>query len=415
MKKKFLLSTVLLLFVSFTYAQELKKAYIITLKGDTVHGYMDMTNWGMNPSKIVFKTYPADVGTTYDPYDIKQFGFNGEIWEGGFVDVEFSSRENNNLSNTAELFLEKDLVFLQAIIKGEKSLYLYSKGVHELYYIKRDTLFDLLVYKKYIKDESKPDDYITKNVIKENRRYQGQLIVYFEDCPEIKSKISKTKYEKEDLERLFYQYYDCVQSDFLSLKPVKNISMDLGLTIGYGFTTIDFKYIRDLQTFRPLEPTNSQIISFGGSVELSRPVSAPKWSIYNDLTVVTGYEYSMDTTGEAETYSFDESFDYHTYAWKLVNMIRYKHTTGDFTLFANAGLSSEFMLGKINWQLEKQSILINEQVFSATYKKRLYVAGLSVGAGVVYRHFSLELRTEPVHSSEFMSPTVNILLNYRFE
>lgn len=414
MKKNLLLVFILLISVSFSFSQEVKKAYIITLKGDTIHGYMDMSNWGMNPSKILFKTYPGDVGTSYDPYDIRQFGMNGEIWQGGFVDVELSSRDINNLSTTADLYLEKDLVFLQALIKGEKSLYLYSKGVHELFYIKRDTIFELLAYKKYLKDESKADDYITKNVIRENKRYLGQLIVYFEDCPEIKSKINKTKYEKEDLERLFYQYYDCVQTDFVKLKPVKNISLDMGLTLGYGFTTIDFKYIGELATFRPIEPTDSKIISFGASLELSRPVSAPKWSIYNDLTVVTGYKYSIDTTGHAENYDFHEYFDYTTHAWKLVNMLRYKHFTGDVILFANAGLSSEFMFGKCYWQMDKQSILINKQVFSDTYKKTMYVAGLSVGAGVAYKHLSLELRSEPVHSSEYFSPTVNVLLNYRF-
>lgn len=414
MKRNLTLSFILLMLVSFSYSQELKKAYIITLKGDTVHGYMDMSNWGMNPSKILFKTYPADAGTSYDPYDIRQFGMEGEIWEGGFIDVEVSSRENNNLSTTGELFLEKDLVFLQAIIKGSKSLYLYSKGVNELYYIKQDSVFELLAYKKYIKDESKPDDYLTKKVIRENKRYQGQLIVYLNDCPQIKNAISKTKYEKESLERLFFEYYDCVQSDYIALKPVKNIAMDLGLTLGYGFTSVDFDYIRNLETFRPIESENCNITSIGGSLEISRPVSAPKISIYNDLTFVTGYKYRIDTAGAAETYDFKEFFSYKTYAWKIVNMIRYKHFANNFILFANAGLSSEFMFGTCTWLIEKKSVLINKQVFSDTYKKKLYVAGLSVGAGVSYKHWSLELRSEPVHSSKFFGPTVNVLLNYRF-
>ena len=148
----------LLLIFTAAFAQEnLKRGYIMHLDGEIVHGFIDAGNWGMNPSKVLFKTYPADTGTWYDPYDIKEFGMDQEVWQGGFVDVELSSRDDKNYSTTPQLIIEKDLVFLQMVIRSPKPLYVYRKSVNEQFYIMGDAGFELLVYKKYLKEIQKAD------------------------------------------------------------------------------------------------------------------------------------------------------------------------------------------------------------------------------------------------------------------
>lgn len=363
-------------------SQELKSAYILPIEGDTVHGYIDVTGWGMNPSKILFNSYPGDSGMYYSPFDIREFGMEGEVWEGGAIDIEYSARDLNSLNNFPDLKMDKDTVFLQAIVRGNKSLYLYSKLIHELYYIKDDSAFTLLIYKKYLKDESMPQDYFTRTVVKENKTYIGQLTIYFSDCPELTKAINTTEYSKSELEKLFLEYYRQMGSEYTLFKPVKNSVIKGGLSAGFTSNSIDLNYNHNYG-YLPPDVEHFTLLSVGALLEVSRPVSLPNWSLYNEFSLLSGYEIGDNT----------EDYYIRKYSKKIVNMVRYYYPIKDIKLFASAGFANELF----NMSREK-----------------LVASRIAFGAGVNVKFLSFEIRAEPLCISKFARKSHSLLISFKF-
>ena len=178
--------------MQFCFSQEnFLPGYIVTLKGDSTHGFVDYRNWERNPGKITFLDKIDGEKINYSPFDIKLFRVLDEIYVSAIVETEVSPVKISMLRFNPELQIVADTVFLQTMIQGIKSLYHYkdSDGKDNLY-IKQNECFDLLVYKKYLKI------YEGASVVLENKKYTGQLTVYLQDCQQILSKIYSTAYQK---------------------------------------------------------------------------------------------------------------------------------------------------------------------------------------------------------------------------
>ncbi len=393
--------------------KNIKEAYIITLAGDTVNGYIEIKNWGMNPSKILFKQSPEESGTWYDPYDIKEFGMGGEVWEGGYVDIEVSARDEKNLSTDPNLFIEQDLVFLQAIIKGSKSLYVYRKSVSENFYIKEGDEFVLLVYKAYkIVYERKPHSTPTTwstgqpDSIVTNRQFALQLARYFSGCPAIFSDLNKIQYRHRDLEKIFIEYYRCRNEAFRIFDPVKNVSFNWGLTIGKAWSSLKFDD-------NGLSKYDFDYYPFGLILELKRPISLPNWSLFNEFTAFNPYvarasrEYDMGNfhMKEKKVYSYD--------SFKMVNMIRYYYPVNKFNFFANAGLSTEFFYGR--WSKTTTSQILGEDVeHTESHGDKFTAVRLSTGLGVNFWKLGAEFRWEPLTHRKTIGKTSSVILSFHF-
>jgi hypothetical protein len=402
----------MLITASLSAQDNLKRGYIITLKGDTVHGLIDVSGWGMNPSNVLFKTYPGDEGTSYDPYDIKQFGIGNEVWEGGFVDVEVSSQSDGQLSEDPNLFLEKDLVFLQAIIKGNKSLFVYRKTINELFYIKTDSTYELLVYKKYLKTSKVDGSWKTTTNTVENKRYVGQLLIYLGDCPQIKSKINNAKYEIEALKGLFKEYYKCTGENVQIIKPEKNISFKLSLIAGYSIRKLDFDFLTK-DPNNPNDPVTFNTYPFGAAVEISRPVSNPTWSFYTEFKLLNFYRYQKVTRiTENESYTV-KSLDYRAKSTQWTNMIRYTRPVNRWSLFANAGITSELLKGS-DYSTVTVTILGNKSNYHKDTTGKYRALRACAGVGARYSHFSLETRYETWNLGKVAGPAVSFLASYTF-
>ena len=113
-----------ILIFKISYGQEnIKPAYVIDLKGDTLKGFIDYRNWEQNPKRITFRTTSGGENIYYTPLDIKKFSVVDEVYESGVVKVDESSTQIDLLSNTAEITYKLDTIFLQTLFTGEKSLY----------------------------------------------------------------------------------------------------------------------------------------------------------------------------------------------------------------------------------------------------------------------------------------------------
>ena len=210
--------------------------YVIKNSTDTLFGFVDNRNWEHNPNQIKFKTNIKNTPITFNPTEITEFGFDGEIYESGIINTEITSLQTDKLKTDPKLNIKVYTAFLQTLYRGEKSLYYYknSEG-RENFYIKDDTGFDLLIYKKYLKAQDE------KYVVSHNKKYYGQLNIYLKDCATISSKLDKTLYAQNSLMDLFKYYYDCSSSDFSFKKEKEKIQIEIGVLAGASLTTLKFR------------------------------------------------------------------------------------------------------------------------------------------------------------------------------
>jgi len=364
--------------------------YLILSNGDTITGFIDYRNWENNPGIVFFAKTPDDDKQGYSPVDIKEFGVLDEKYFSAVVETELSSDKTTDLDYDAELNIVKETGFLQALVKGDKSLYLLrSKLGKEQYYIGQDSSYDLLVYKKYLKDQD------GKSVIVENRKYIGQLILYLKDCPSLQQKLQNTTYQQNSLEKLFLSYYDCSHSEFDFHKKTEKISFDFGVLAGATFSTVsfrsaDFDYLVNAG-FQP-----SYNFSGGAFLDVVLARNNKKWSICNEL-IFTSYKFK----GVYEDYIHENR--YTTYAstlgygyLKLNNLLRYSYPLGNFFLFLNAGLSNGFAIFEQNETIVTSVLFEQERVEEkkALNDSRNYEVGFLGGLGARFKRFSCEARYE---------------------
>lgn len=408
MEKSFLkaITTIVITIIcSMGYAQEnYLKGYIITLKGDSVYGFIDYRNFGMNPDKVIFKAGTDTRSEGYQPLDILEFGVNNEIYEGGVIEVELSSRDMNNLNDRAALYIEIDTSFIKAVVKGKKGLYVYEKGLYPNFYIKGDTSFQLLVYKKYLKDGK------DLTAIRENKKYQGQLIAYLSDCPRISYITRGIKYNKKSLEKVFRSYYQCIHSDdYLLPVPIKNINLKLGATAGMSMTSFNFS------VYNFEKSTNTKFTNYpiGLSLDISRPIGLRKWAFYNEFLFTSPYDMVDDVYIDEGGWKSKTSTGLSMKSFKLVDMVRYQYHLDEFTLFANAGLSTEFYKGTRT--VVSHTNVLGTRVDKATSEKRNYRAQrIATGMGVKYHRLTFEVRYELPNPMRNVGSSTSFLLNFTF-
>jgi len=321
---------------------------IFSLSGDTIKGLIDYRNWSKNPLSISFKEPGSGTITTHTPKTIRGFSVNNDLYISAEVDAEASPYKTDQLTYVSEVILRKDIAFLQAMIQGSKSLYSYldMKG-NQHYYIKQWPDFELLVHKKYLKENpTKTINDYTKPIvlIAENNNYKGQLILYFQDCPTIQSKIKATTYTQQSLLLLFKTYQKCNQGDEKkSENPTytysgEKLSFQFGVSAAPLLATIkltsspDINYISDVDY--PVKP------GFAGGLfmDVVFPRSQGKYSVYTDLVVSTfqtGNHFDVPYNGEIVAFDTKIGFT----QLKLSSMFRYKFfVKDDWSAFGNAGL-----------------------------------------------------------------------------
>ena len=202
---------VLLLFIlsaSNSYAKsKLVPGYIITLDNDTLNGYLEYNRWKHTPQEILFKESKNDIGSHYTPKTISEFCINGKVYRSAIVKIDQSPYKTSELSFSPDFQFIVDTTFLQALILGNKELYYLNDSVSkENFYIKTDSGYVWLMYKRFVKEEN------DKKLILANNNYILQLLIYLQDCDAINSALSVTTYDQKSLTNVFYYYYECTNS-----------------------------------------------------------------------------------------------------------------------------------------------------------------------------------------------------------
>lgn len=415
--EKLILTLCGLLILQIAFSQEnYQPGFIITLKEDTLTGFIDYRNWDKNPDKIAFKKAINTEAITYKPIDIQSFHVLDEIYRSAIVETATSSLIFHNLEDNPELRIKIDTVFLQSLISGAKSLYYYKSKEIENFYTQQDRTFNLLGYKKYSKLEE------GNRVIKENKQYIKQLALYLNDCPSIQTKFQDTKYNKKSLVGLFMLYYECTDSAIEFQKQTEKALFKAGILAGASLTALNFKS----DAYPELAHTDyKSSINFSGGLflDIILPRSQRKWSVYNELLFnsysVNGiYNYFYHENSYAITYT---EFGY-SYL-KINNMIRFKYPIQNSFIYINAGISNGFALSETNYKRNNITFYNFERIIEskALNGTRKYEQAFIMGLGTSLKKYSLEARYEIGNGMSYPDSLLNskvrrlyILFGYTF-
>lgn len=380
----------LALFPAIIFAQEnFQPAYIITATDDTVKGMIDFKDWPHNPAKIRFKKTEHGPERIYSPADLKAFHVSGELYKGAIVDIETSPRGSaGDLSHDPALTLHQDTVFLESIVEGQKSLLAYQsvRGIKN-YYIYIDGRYELLVYKKYIKP--------TENVIVENRKFSGQLLIYLDDCPKLRTKINTVAYEGKNLQKLFNAYYTCTGKTIALEKQHKKREKIWGLYAGMSSTK--FEYLKENPEYLyGAEFDRSNNFTVGVYNDFVFPRLHERLSLQNALHITNFTLNTNYSVIENEENYTNYTVDIGCGQLKLFTAAKYKYPIGKTYIYARFGMTNSIWVFGAN-QLKAESYFWGTE--SVKYQNAIenpatWELGWFGGIGVNYKRFSLGIDYE---------------------
>jgi hypothetical protein len=375
-----------------------KPGYIIKQSGDTVRGFIDHKTRGNYNGIISFRENSDGGNVFYTPMDIRCFGVLDEIFESAVIETEVSPSGTQNLKPEAELDLRRDTAFLQALVIGKKSLYHYINDYgNSQFYIKPDAAFQLLAYKRYIRRVDLEDASLqtSEKKIFENRLYIGQLMVYLDDCPGVKTEIEKTKYTRISLENLFSFYYKCTQSDVSYQGRTERTKAEFGITAGLSFTSAEFNGSAYLYMVETAFHTSTNATA-GLALNLIMPGTRSRLSLYNELALS-----SYKTDGNYTDFSHENRYTVtkagigYSYL-KMINMVRYTYPVNHLSFFINAGISNGIGFNETNYLYQEITFYnsFRTEEGKALDDTRKMEYGYIFGAGAKFKKYSLEYRYE---------------------
>lgn len=410
--------TLLMLSMSASGQNNFIEGSISTAGGDVIHGLIDYKNWDKNPNRIEFRIQESGKSTFYTPVELERFNVGDEVYLSGIVETEVSARATNDLGRDTDFYLEKDTVFLQAIVLGNKSLYQY-KDEHgrENLYIGADTDFELLRYKRYIRDTK------GKRIISEQNVYVSQLSGYLAECKSIHLELKDVKYQQTSLRSVFDRYYDCVNTHPEYRKQKEKVRVEVGVVAGITYSDLEFRNDNNFAELSDIDFGPSTDIAGGLVVDVIFPRTQDKWAVSNEL-LYTGYTFfnREEVFANPESYTITETtFDY-TYI-KLHTMVRFGRPFGPVFLSGKAGMSNGVAIKDENYiyVIKQTPFQMNESNDPALEEneRRTYEQGYILGLEARIKLFSLDLRFEKgngmsdVTTLKSSSTRFYVMLGYR--
>ncbi|WP_338733573.1 outer membrane beta-barrel protein [Mangrovimonas cancribranchiae] len=273
--KKQLLFTLLSLtfFYNLTFSQiSYDNGYFINESGKKTSCFIKNNDWRNNPDNFEYKlTANSDIKVA-SVDSIKEFGItNFSKYIRATVQIDKSSDNINNLSLNKTPEFEEETLFLNVLVEGNATLYLYeNENLKRYFFNLNNGNVSQLIYKEYKSSAT---------TISENNRYKQQLWNNLK-CSSIQLKdIERLNYKQKSLTTFFIDYNNCTnptkrttnydnkksKSDFnVTIRPRLNSS---SLEISDSQRDFDFSYENKL--------------GFGIGLELEYifPFNKNKWAV----------------------------------------------------------------------------------------------------------------------------------------
>ncbi len=365
--------------------------------GDTLHGLLSYSGFGKESKQLFFKATETGTPTTYSPANIDGFFYEGELFESAIVSTEVSILEMNLVKEGAELLLETDTVFLTQLVKGVKSLYFFTNRVgKEQFYIKVNSEFDLLIYKKYMREEEGMKGiFENKMNLIESKKYIGQLNVYMIDCPKVTKDLAQLKYSKSSLSRIFWQYNACMGHTPEVSKGTKTGRFEFGVKAGLNYTSFKINK-QPFTAFLNLDNVKTTYPVFGIFLNTYLQSNRRNLSFYNEMYYTEFYASGQMVHNYDEAYYITTNATIDYKGVSMMSALRYAIPVKGFNIYMNAGITFPVISKFINDKTMDVVFYskISQDIESAIPSFNPTKMAPVVGVGATYKKFSFDVRFE---------------------
>ena len=238
-----LLAILLLPFVSLAQSTY-QPGVIVNLKGDTIRGFINFTEWENNPKRITFRSDQNGTATQFTANDIRYFSVNvGHLaeFQSYIGPISTNSIEVSQLPVGRDTSFTIDTVFLKILQKGNNVvLYSFADNFKTRFFIAEKSPDEPkeLIYRPYY------------NSNEENGRdrtayetpYKGQLydaaVKAGKSSAQLKNYIQKAVYREADLVNIVSQINGISNTDLSKNNPTKAKGSNIAIAIIGGILVI---------------------------------------------------------------------------------------------------------------------------------------------------------------------------------
>ncbi len=340
--KHFYNALLLIIFLPlFTLAQSnYKPGYVVTLKGDTLHGFIDYQEWGSNPNSINFKaTLTDNRSQSFTTVEINFFNVDKlESYRRYAGPVTMDVTDPNRISQGRDTSSKTAIIFLKLLQKGVRlTLYSYLDNIKTRFFIQEspDQMPEELVYRIYYDDKADNHVNVTENTYLKQFFALGQKYNIISDS--FQWDIEHTGYNKPDILKITSEINGISKAEYKKQYNDKSI---LSPFAGVAFNVTSIAPFGRYQKSGAKSGTSLlPAISVGFNLPANpntgklifRAELAASGNQYKSLTIPTGSPYVP------VRYSYNQ-------LWAAVEpqIIYNIYNTENFKLFVDVGLAITF-------------------------------------------------------------------------
>jgi len=401
---------VLLLLPFFSFAQSnFKSGYVVSLKGDTIHGLIDLKD-ALYPQEITFKKLAGDASQSFKPNDIKYAEVdNAATFMTYKGPISTDRTDISKLAVGRQTDSKNVTVFLRLEQGGPNaSLYSYADNIKTRYFIdnKQDGQPVELSYRVYF-----PSGESIQTKAEEG--YKAQLLElankYSTANNGLLDKVERAKYDVDDLR--------AITLGINNARAVKNTSNNPGTSFFVGLAANFTSFKPKGADFPFLNPKSHNSvfpkISFGLNIYPNPAVGKLMFKLEASFTR-NSYKTDVDSYNDGRPLS-KSSYAFDQYVYALNPQIQFHlYNADDFKFYINGGPSLNFSTYKGNTYRNNYTQQTTDPALSAssTWVSVPVKAGIVVGkkfdAGVTY-----VFPTKSVSSIEATSVQVGVSYLFR--
>lgn len=280
-----------------------KAATLTTVKGEVLSGEIDDRQWSSNIETVNFRKNKTSLPKSFVYSDVKRMLIGNQEYIGTLVNYNASPRNKEDLIDESNRIDRSRFGLLKVLIGGNVDLMqFYDKEGRDHYFI-RDAKNNIqyLEYGTYLKKLANNES----RVIEVNQ-FQVLLLDQFKGCNFLSGKIISTSYSKKSLERIFKDYYKCINEE-IEQEVVKSSSWSIGPTLGVSKLFPRFRNNAIAIALSDLSPT---VVMFGGKF-LYHPLGLD--GSYALVFSIEHYQYEFsDDSSQRNLYKQEQTIRFAT-------------------------------------------------------------------------------------------------------
>jgi len=206
MKYLYLFATLTFFTPLFSSAQNnYKPGYVVTLKGDTLKGYIDYKEWIQNPHGVNFKTDVNANQTSYSINNCNAFGATGlEYYKRYILPISQDKVQISNLTVGVDTTTSPDTVFLKTITSGKNiALLTYNDGIKRRFFTAENNVIATELILHLYLDPQETSRIVTQKTY--TRQLQQLAAKYQPQDDKLIKDIPSAAYSEKDIAAIVYK------------------------------------------------------------------------------------------------------------------------------------------------------------------------------------------------------------------